>query len=100
MSSLINVDIPQNSMVGQQRQQTWVLQFDIPYISHLFMLEDKIRRQMLWIKEVEMVESMEELKSSLSVAGKNFPNFEMLDAKIASVLNKIIQNSHFKKRSL
>ena len=25
-------------------------------------------------------------------------NFEMLDAKIASALNKIIQNSHFKKK--
>ena len=40
----------------------------------------------------------EELKSSRSVAGKNFPNFEMLDAKIASALNKIIQNTHFKKK--
>ena len=30
---------------------------------------------MLWIKEVEMVDSMDELKSSRSVAGKNFPNF-------------------------
>ena len=29
---------------------------------------------------------------------KNFPNFEMLDAKIASALNKIIQNSQFKKK--
>ena len=28
----------------------------------------------------------------------DFPNFEMLDAKIASVLNKIIQNSQFKKK--
>ena len=53
---------------------------------------------MLWIKEVEMVESLEELKSSRSVCGKNFPNFEMLDAKIASALNKIIQNSQFKKK--
>ena len=26
----------------------------------------------------------EKLKSSRSVSGKNFPNFEMLDAKIAS----------------
>ena len=45
-----------------------------------------------------MVDSMDELKSSRSVAGKNFPNFEMLDAKIASALNKIIQHSHFKKK--
>ena len=37
-------------------------------------------------------------KSSRSIAGRNFPNFEMLDAKIASALNKIIQVSHFKKK--
>ena len=42
--------------------------------------------------------SLEELKSSRSVVGKDFPNFEMLDAKIASALNKIIQNSQFKKK--
>ena len=52
---------------------------------------------MLRIKEVEMVDSLEELKSSRSVAGKNFPKFEMLDPEIASALNKIIQNSYFKK---
>ena len=53
---------------------------------------------MLWIKEVEMVDSLEELKSSRSVAGKKFPKFETLDAKIACALNKIIQNSQFKKK--
>ena len=53
---------------------------------------------MLWIKEREMVDSLEELKSSRSVAGKNFPKFEMLDPEIASALNKIIQNSYFKKK--
>ena len=47
---------------------------------------------------MEMVGSLDELKSSRSVYGKNFPNFEMLDAKIASALNKIIQNSQFKKK--
>ena len=45
-----------------------------------------------------MVDSLEELKSSRSVCGKNFPNFEMLDAKIASALDKIIPNSQFKKK--
>ena len=54
---------------------------------------------MLWIKEVEMVDSFDDLKSSWSVYGKtHFPIFEMLDARIASALNKIIQNSHFKKK--
>ena len=45
-----------------------------------------------------MVDSLDELKSSRSVSGQNFPNFEMLDAKIASALNKIIQNSQVKKK--
>ena len=46
---------------------------------------------MLWIKEVEMVESVDDLKSSCSVRGIRMPNFEVLDAKIASALNRIIQ---------
>ena len=40
---------------------------------------------------------MDELKTSRSIARKDFQNFELLDARIASALNKIIQNSHFKK---
>ena len=53
---------------------------------------------MLWIKEVEMVDSVDDLKSSLSVRGIQMPDFEVLDAKIASALNIIIHNSHFKRR--
>ena len=50
---------------------------------------------------MKMVNSIEELKSSRSVAGKYFfLFFEMLDGKIASSLNRIIQNSQFKKVSL
>ena len=45
-----------------------------------------------------MVDSLDKLKSSRPACGKNFPNFEMLDATIASALNKIIQNSQFKKK--
>ena len=52
----------------------------------------------LWIKEVEMVESVDDLKSSLSIRGTHGPNFELLDAKIASALNKTIQNTRFKKK--
>ena len=29
---------------------------------------------------------------------EGFPNFEMLDAKIASALNRIIHNSHYKRK--
>ena len=53
---------------------------------------------LLWIKEVETVVFLKELKSPRSVCGRDFPNFEMLDAKIASALHKIIQNSYFKKK--
>ena len=52
---------------------------------------------MHWIKEVEMVDSVDDLKSSSSVRGISMPNF-VLDARIASALNKIIHNSHFKRR--
>ena len=53
---------------------------------------------MLWIKEVEMVESVEDLKSSRSIKGTHGPDFELLDARIASALNKIIHNTQFKKK--
>ena len=41
---------------------------------------------------------MHELKFSRSVCGEDFPNFQVLDAKIVSALNKIIQNSKFEKK--
>ena len=53
---------------------------------------------LLWIKEVEMGESVDDFKSSRSVRGIQIPNFEVLDARIVSALNRIIQNSHFKRR--
>ena len=49
------------------------------------------------IKEVEMVDSVDDLRSSSSIRGISMPNFEVLDARIASALNKIIHNSHFKE---
>ena len=53
---------------------------------------------MQWIKEVEMVDSVDEKKSSSSTRGISMPNFEVLDARIASAMNKIIHNSHTKRR--
>ena len=53
---------------------------------------------MQWIKEVELVDSVDELRSSSSIRGISMPNFEVLDARIASALNKIIPNSQFKRR--
>ena len=53
---------------------------------------------MLWIRQVEMVDSVEDLKTSRSIGAHRFPNFEMLDAKIASSLKKITTNPYFKKK--
>ena len=51
------------------------------------------------IKEVEMVEAVDDPKSWRSIQGyTHFPNFEMLDVRIPSALNKVIQNSYFKKK--
>ena len=53
---------------------------------------------MQWIKEVELVDSVDDLRSSSSIRSIPMPDFEVLDAKIASALNKIIHNSHFKRK--
>ena len=47
---------------------------------------------------MEQVDSVDELRFSSSVRGIQMPNFEVLDARIASALNKIIHNSQFKRR--
>ena len=76
----------QNSMAVQQGLQISELHSHFP------------SEAKLWVKEVEMVDSVVDFKSSRSIAGKNFPNLELLDARIASALNNIIQKSNFKKK--
>ena len=53
---------------------------------------------MLWIEEVELVDSVDDLKSPCSIRGTQTPDFEVLDAKIASALNRIIHNTQFKRK--
>ena len=110
MNSFLLAEIPQNSWAVQQRLQISELQFDkcptpstfscwkIRFKTLVSSCSDFPSEAMLWIKEVEMVDSVDELKSSRSIERKDFPNFEVLDARIASALNKIIQNSYFKKK--
>ena len=110
MNSFFPAKVPQNSMADQQRHQISELHFDKFPTPWTFSCQ-KIRfetqvsscsgfpRALLWIEEVEMVESVDDVKSSSSIQGYvHFPNFEMLDARIASVLNKIIQITPFKKK--
>ena len=54
---------------------------------------------MLWIKEVESAKSIDELVASRSITGQpNFPDFDMLDAMIASALKKHLNTqSNFRK---
>ena len=47
---------------------------------------------------MELVDSVDVLKSSCFIRGTQTPDFELLDAKIASALNRTIQNTRFKKK--
>ena len=53
---------------------------------------------MLWIKKVELVDSVYDIKSSCYVKWIHMRNFEVLDAKNASALNRIIHNTQFKRK--
>ena len=53
---------------------------------------------MHWIKKAEMVDSVGDLMYSSSTREIQMPNFEVLDARIASALNRTIHNFHFKRR--
>ena len=76
VSFAIPVELPQKYMVGQQRQQISELQFDKFSNPQSFSVwKIRLKNQvttcfdfpsdaMLWIKEVEKVDSMEDLKSS------------------------------------
>ena len=54
---------------------------------------------MLWIKVVEIAKSINDLMTSRSITRKNCPDFDMLDATIASALKKILNTQvHFRKK--
>ena len=85
-----------NHGADQQRLQISNLHFDkfhtpatfacwkIRYKTEVCICSQLPTEAMLWIKEVELVESEDDLKSSCSVRGIRMPDFEVLDAKIAS----------------
>ena len=52
----------------------------------------------LWITEEEMVDSVHDLRASCFFKETtHFPNFDLLNARIAFALNRIIQNCYFSK---
>ena len=103
-------DSSKNYGADQQRLQISDLHFDkfptpatfacwkIRFKTEVFTCSQFPTEAMLWIKEVELVDSVDGLKSSCSVRGIRMPNFEVLDAKIAAALNRIIHNAQFKRK--
>ena len=103
-------DSSKNYGADQQRQQISDLHFDkfptpatfacrkIRFKTEVCTCSQFPAEALLWITEVELVDSVNDLKSSCSVRGIQMPNFEVLDARIASALSRIIHNSHFKGR--
>ena len=92
-NSFFPAEVPQNSMADQPRLQISELHFDnFSTLSAFSCWKIRFKTQegacsksrseaMLWTEEVEMVDSVDDLKSSHSVQGfAHFPNFEMLDA--------------------
>ena len=110
LPSLVREDFSKNCGADQQRLQISDLHFD-KFTAPATIACGKIRfktevcacsqfptQAMHWIKEVELVDSVDDLKSSCSVRGIQMPNFEVLDARIASTLNRIIHNTRFKRK--
>ena len=104
-------DSSKNCGADQQRLQISDLHFDefpAPATFACWKIRFKIEvctcsqfttEAMQWIKEVEMADSVDDLKSSSSVRGIQMPEIEVLDARIASALNRIIHKSHFQKKN-
>ena len=98
-------DSLKNYGADQQQLQILDLHFDkfptpatfacwkIRFKTEVFTCSQFPTEAMQWIKEVEMVDSVDDLRSSSSIRCISMPNFEVLDARIASALN-----SHFKRR--
>ena len=98
-----------NYGADQQRLQISDLHFDkfptpafacwkIRFKTEVCTCSQFLTEAVLWIKEVELVDSVDDVKSSLSVRGIRMPNFEILDAKIASALNRIIHDTQFQRK--
>ena len=95
-STLVREDVQNNYGADQQRLQISDLHVDkFPNPTTFACLKIRFKTEvcacsqfpteaMLWIKELEMVESVDGLKSSCSIRGTQGPDFEVLDAKIGS----------------
>ena len=52
-----------------------------------------------WITEVELAKSIDDLMTTRSITERtDFPDYDLLDAKIASALKELITNMHIPRR--
>ena len=52
------------------------------------------------IREIELAQTFDDHKTSQSIAGNQFTSFEMLDAKVATSLKRILTNTNFKTKGV
>ena len=109
-SSIVREILTKNYGADQQRLQISDLHFDnfptpatyacwkIRFKTEVCTCSQFPTEAMHWIEEVEMVDSVDDIKSSSTVRGIRMPDFEVLDARIALALNRIIHNSQLKKK--
>ena len=109
-SSLVREDSSKNYGADQQRLQISDPHFDkfttpatfacwkIRFKTEVCTCSQFPSEALLWIKEVELVDSVDDLKSSCSVRGIQMPDSEVLDAKIVAGLNRIFHNTHFQEK--
>ena len=94
----------QNCMMENPRNQISELHFgEFPDSADLQCWKVNVKTEvcadsMLWNKTVQIATSVDDLMTSQSIEGRDFPDFEILDAKIAFALMKIISNQHFRRR--
>ena len=55
---------------------------------------------MSWKREIEEAESIDDIHTSLPTTGNRHLNFEKLDAKVATALKKVLNDTHLKKNVL
>ena len=70
----------------------------IRFKTEVCIFSQNLTEAMQWIKEEEMVDSVDDLRSSSSVRGIRMPDSEVLDERITSALNQIIHKTRFKKK--
>ena len=105
-------DSSKNNGADQQRLQISDLHFDkfptpatfacwkIRFKTEVCTCSQFPTEAMQWIKEVELVDSVDELRSSSSTRGISMPNFEVLDARIASKGKLVWRNKSPRSRTV